>query len=292
MSILSINSISSNSMQATQQVQRTQASLVNTLTQLSTGLRINSAKDDPAGLIAQELLRADISASNAAIKNTQMASAMLKVAESSLNEISTLLTDAKGLAVESANSGVMSAEMISANQMQVNQILNSVNRIAQGTNWLGKPLLDGSISAENGGATFQLGTQVVSSQQANESIESMLVSNIGDQSGKLNELSSGGDAELAINPALASKIIDAAILQVATKRGELGTTQKYTLDSNLTMLENSVVQLTGVLSQISDTDFAVAASELARNQILMNTGIKSLGIINQTPQLAASLIKA
>jgi flagellin len=289
MSVLSINSIS-NSLQAVNQVQQTQSALVDTITQLSTGSRINSAKDDPAGLIAQELLRAEVVASNAAAKNTRMAAAMLKVAESGLSEINNLLTDAKGLTVEAANKGAMSPEMIAANQTQVNQILNSVNRIAGTTNWLGKPLLDGSLSAENGGATFQLGTQVVPSQQVTETIESILTSNVGSNNGKLNDLASGGKANLAANPALASNIIDSAILQIATKRGELGTTQKYTLDSNIGALESSIVQLTGALSQISDTDFAVAASELARNQILLGTGIKALGIINQKPQYAASLI--
>ncbi|MDR2168853.1 MAG: hypothetical protein LBP59_01770 [Planctomycetaceae bacterium] len=291
MSVFSINSIANN-LQATQQVQRTQAALVDTLTQLSTGLRINSAKDDPAGLIAQELLRAEITASNAAIKNTRMANAMLKVAESGLGEINKLLNDAKGLTVEAANSGVMSPEMIEANQTQVNQILNSVNRIATTTNWIGKPLIDGTLSAQNGGATFQLGTDVVPSQQYNETIESLLATNIGDKNGKLNDLASGGKAELSVNPALASKILDSAILQIATKRGEIGATQKYTLDSNIAALENSVVQLTGALSQISDADFAIVASELARNQILLEAGIKTLGIINQTPQYAASLINA
>ncbi|MDR1480761.1 MAG: hypothetical protein LBJ00_17690 [Planctomycetaceae bacterium] len=289
MSILSINSISNN-LKAVQQVQQTQADLADTITQLSTGLRINSAKDDPAGLIAQELLRAEIVASNAAVKNTRMASAMLKVAESGLGEISNLLNDAKGLAVEAANSGVMSSEMIAANQTQVNQILNSVNRIAGTTNWLGKPLLDGSLSAENGGATFQLGPDVVQSQQVTETIESVLATQVGNNNGKLNDLASGGKAELAFNPALASNILDSAILQIATQRGELGTTQKYTLDSNISALESAIVQLTGTVSQIGDADFAVVASELARNQILLGTGIKALGIINQTPQYAASLI--
>ncbi|MDR2644135.1 MAG: hypothetical protein LBC74_15240 [Planctomycetaceae bacterium] len=291
MPILSINSIA-NSLQATQQVQQTQSALKNTLTQLSTGLRINSAKDDPAGLIAQELLRSEIVASNAAKKNTRMATAMLKVAESGLGEINTLLNDAKGLAIEAANSGVMSPEMIAANQTQVNQILNSINRIAGTTNWLGTSLLDGNLSSQNGGATFQLGTQVVSGQQVTETIESVLTNNVGNPNGNLSDLASGNKAELAVNPSLASNIIDAAILQIATKRGELGTTQKYTLDSNIAALENSILQLTGALSQISDADFAVAASELARNQILLGAGIKALGIINQNPQYAASLIQA
>ncbi|MDR1923309.1 MAG: hypothetical protein LBQ66_02950 [Planctomycetaceae bacterium] len=293
MSGLSISSISGN-LQATQQLQRVQASLADTLTQLSTGSRINSAKDDPAGLIAQEMLRAEISASNAAVKNTNMANMMLKVAESGLGQISSLLNEAKGLAVESANNAAMNSEMLEANQTQLNQILNSINRIAGATNWLGTPLLDGSLSAqsEGGGAAFQLGTQVVSSQQFTQPIDSVLVNSVGNGTGRLSDLLSGGVAELASNPALASSIIDSAILQIATQRGELGTTQKYTLDHNIASLEDSLVQLTGGLSLISDADFAVTSSMLARDQILLGTAIQALGIINQNSQYAASLISS
>ncbi len=190
MSIFSVNSLSGSSLASIYQVQQTQASMANTLTQLATGLRINSAKDDPAGLIAQELLRSEITASNAAIKSTQRANLMMNVAESGMKQISSLLIDAKALAVESANTGAMSADQIEANQVQMNGILNSIDRFASSTNWLGKNLLDGSLSATNGGATIQLGTNVTASNQTNVSMESARTADVASNAGSLHDLRS------------------------------------------------------------------------------------------------------
>ncbi len=289
MSGLSINSVSQ-SLAAANQVQRVSASLADTMTQLSTGSRINSAKDDPAGLIAQELLRAEITASNAAIKSSRLADAMLSVAESGMSTISGLLTEAKGLAVESANTGAMSPDMIEANQMQMNAILDSIDRFSGSTQWLGKNLLDGSMSSQNGGATLQLGPHVVSSQQTNVGIDSTRTGGVGNESGSLADLRSGGAAALASNPALADSILSSAISQIATQRGEIGTVQKYTLEPNINALQDSVVQLTGALSLILDTNFAEAASNLARDQILMQSSIATLGVTNQNRGYAASLL--
>jgi len=286
---LSVNSISS-SLAAAHQVQRTSASLANTMTQLSTGLRINSGKDDPAGLIASELLRSEIAASNAAVKNTMMANSMLNIAESGMRQISNLLVEAKGLAVESANSGVMTPAMVEANQLQMNAILDSIDRISGMTNWLGKPLLDGSLSAQNGGALFQLGSDVVSSQQVTVPIGGTKTHQVGDTTGTLMDLRSGGAASLASNPALADRILGAAISQVSMQRGEVGATQKYTLDTNLSALQDSLVQLTGAKSMISDTDYALAVSNMVRDQILLQAGIQTLGLTNQNRSYAASLL--
>lgn len=286
---LSINSLA-NSLAATHQVQRTQASLTDTLTQLSTGSRINSAKDDPAGLIAQELLRSEIAGSNAAIKNTQRANLVLNVAESGMRQISNLLTEAKGLAVEAANTGAMTPEMVQANQLQMDMLMESVDRISGMTTWMGKPLLDGSLSSSEGGALFQLGPNVVSSQQTTVSIEGTRTTQVGGQSGTLSELKSGGAAALASNAALADGILNSAISQIATQRGAIGAVQKYTLDSNLNVLQDSVVQLTGALSLISDTDYAEATSRLTREQILLQTGISALKLTNSYPEYAASLL--
>jgi flagellin len=291
MSGLSINSISP-SLAAAYQVQQTQASLANTLTQLSTGSRINFGKDDPAGLIAQELLRSDITASHAAVKNTQLANSMLNVAESGMRQISNLLIEAKGLAVEAANTGAMTPEMIEANQVQLNAILDSIDRFSSMTNWLGKNILDGSLSAQNNGALFQLGQDVVSSQQVTVPIKSTQTNHLGNSSGILAELRSGGAAALATNPALADQILTSAVSQIATQRGEIGSVQKDTLDSNINALQNSIVQLTAAKSIVSDTDFAAATSNLLRGQILLQTGIQSLGIINQNRHYAASLLNS
>ena len=289
MSGLSVNSISG-SLAAAHQVQRTAASLANTMTQLSTGLRINSGKDDPAGLIASELFRSEIAASNAAVKNTVMANSMLNIAESGMRQISTLLVEAKGLAVEAANTGAMTPAMIEANQMQMNAILHSIDRISGMTNWLGKPLLDGSLSAGNGGALFQLGPDVVSNQQVTVPIEGTRTHQVGGGTGTLMDLKSGGAASLATNPALADRILSSAISQIAMQRGEIGATQKYTLDPNITALQDSIVQLTGAKSMIADTDYALAVSNMVRDQILLQAGVQMLGIISQNRGYAASLL--
>ena len=289
---LSVNSIAG-SLAATHQIQRTYASLANTMTQLSTGLRINSAKDDPAGLIASELFRSEITASNAAAKNTVMANSMLSVAESGMSQISNLLNEAKGLAVEAANSGVMTPAMIEANQMQMNAILNSIDRFSGMTNWLGKPLLDGSMSANsntgNGGSLFQLGPDVVSSQQVTVPIEGTRTHQVGNKSGTLMDLRSGGTASLAANPALADQILSSAISQIAMQRGEIGATQKYTLDPNLHALQDSIVQMTGARSIIADADYALTVSNMVRDQILLQAGFRALGLTNQARSYAVSL---
>jgi flagellin len=289
MSGLSVNSISG-SLAAARQVQRTVASLANTMTQLSTGSRINSGKDDPAGLIASEILRSEIVASNAAVKNTVMANSMLNIAESGMSQISNLLIDAKALAVEAANSGVMTPAMVEANQMQMNAILNSIDRISGMTNWLGKPLLDGSMSARNGGALFQLGPDVVSNQQVTVPIEGTKTHQVGNATGTLMDLRSGGTASLAANPALADRILGAAISQISTQRGEIGATQKYTLDPNINALQDSIVQLTATRSVIADTDYALAVSNMVRDQILLQAGIQALGMTNQNRSYIASLL--
>ena len=127
------------------QLQRNMATLGEILTRLTTGLRINSGKDDPAGLIASELLKSDITGTNMAIRNTQRANGMISVADSALGQVSNLLNDIKGLVVEASNSGAMSFEQIMANQLQVDAAIESIDRIARTTTYAGLRLLDGTL---------------------------------------------------------------------------------------------------------------------------------------------------
>ncbi len=124
---------------------RNMGSLGETLARLSTGLRINSGKDDPAGLIANELLKADITGTTKAISNTQRAGNLLATADQALGQVGNILNDIKGLVVEAANSGAMSVDQIRANQLQIDASIDSINRIAQTTTYAGKKLLDGSL---------------------------------------------------------------------------------------------------------------------------------------------------
>lgn len=127
------------------QMQSNMGDLTTTMNRLSTGLRINNAKDDPAGLIASELLKSDMTATSKAISNTQRANGMINVATSALGQVTSLLNDIRGLVVESSNTGALSNEMIAANQLQIDASLDSIDRIARTTNYLGKKLLDGSM---------------------------------------------------------------------------------------------------------------------------------------------------
>jgi flagellin len=133
------------SLVAQNRLSKTNSELQTTLTRLSTGLRINSGKDDPAGLIASEALRSDITSINKAITNTQRATQIIATADSALGQVSSLLNDIRGLVVEAANTGALSDDEIAANQLQVDSSLEAINRISQTTTFQGRKLLDGSL---------------------------------------------------------------------------------------------------------------------------------------------------
>ena len=145
------------------QLTRNMGALGDTLTRLSTGLRINSGKDDPAGLIASELLRAQITGTTQAITNTQRANGLIATADSSLGQIGNLLNDIKGLVVEAAQTGTMTAAQLEANQLQVDAALNSIDRIARTTNYGGKKLLDGSLDFRTAGRSAGVGNLQINS---------------------------------------------------------------------------------------------------------------------------------
>lgn len=115
------------------------------LERLSTGLRINRGKDDPAGLIASENLRAEIKATNAAIGNATRADQVINTAEGGLQEISNLLTELQGLVTTSSSSGGISQEEKEANQLQIDSILQTIDRISGATSFQGMKLLNGNF---------------------------------------------------------------------------------------------------------------------------------------------------
>lgn len=133
------------SMIAQGRLNQNNADLQTALTRLSTGLRINTGKDDPAGLIASEALRSDITGINKAISNTRRAVQMIATADSSMSQVSSLLNDIRGLIVEAANRGAISDDEVAANQLQIDSSLDAINRIAQTTTFQGRKLLDGSL---------------------------------------------------------------------------------------------------------------------------------------------------
>jgi flagellin len=115
------------------------------LERLSTGLKINSGADDPAGLIASQSLQAEQTGLQSAISNATSADNVIGTAEGGLNEVSSLLTQLDGLVNTAANTGGLSSDEIAANQLQVDSILSTINRLAGSTSFNGKQLLDGNL---------------------------------------------------------------------------------------------------------------------------------------------------
>ena len=141
------------SLQAMHRLVGNQGDLALRLERLSSGLRINRGKDDPAGLIASESLRYEIRGISQAIDNSSRAINVIATAEGALNEVSALLLDIRALVTQSANEGALSDSEIAANQLQIDSVLESIDRIANTTQFNGEKLLNGNLAYQLSGPT-------------------------------------------------------------------------------------------------------------------------------------------
>src|SRR3972149_6686627 len=120
---------------------KSNALLDTSLTRLSTGIKINSGKDNPAGLIASEILRSQVSTIEQSIKNSNRANNVISTAESALGEVSTLLNQVRSLVQEGLNNGALSQSEIETNQAPIDQALSAINRISSNTVFAGDKLI-------------------------------------------------------------------------------------------------------------------------------------------------------
>ncbi len=156
------------SLRSLHNVQKSQDLLNTSLQRLSTGLKINSGKDDPAGLIASEGLRLQITTINQSIDNSNSANNVLSTADSSLGEIGGLLNQIRGLVQQGLNSGALSSDQINANQQQIDQALSAINRISANTSFGGQKLIDGSKAFNT--ATTAVDAAKLTDVQINEAL--------------------------------------------------------------------------------------------------------------------------
>jgi len=150
---MSVINTNVSSLIAQQNLARSQQSLQTSLQRLSTGLKINTGADDPAGLIASQGLKAQISGIQQGINNSQQATNVISTADGALSQIENLLQTIDGLIVQSANSGALSSSEISANQVQVDSAVQSITRIANSTTFDGLQLLDGGLDFVTSGVS-------------------------------------------------------------------------------------------------------------------------------------------
>ncbi|MDR3109146.1 MAG: hypothetical protein LBU65_05600 [Planctomycetaceae bacterium] len=144
--------------------QRSDALFQTTVRNLSTGIKINSGKDGPSEFLASSMLTSEISATTQAVSNCERADSVISTADSALSQLSSLLNDVKGIVVEAANTGVETPTMIAALQLQLDSTLDTINRIAATTKFLGKTLLDGSLDFTTYGLDPALASQLTVNQ--------------------------------------------------------------------------------------------------------------------------------
>lgn len=284
--------------------------LAKSIERLSSGQKINRGADGPASLVISEGLRAQVASLQQATENNESAISIVQTAEGALNEVSRLLVDMRQRTVAAANVGVNDENMISASQREVEQALDSIDRIAENTQFAGMKLLKGedesaapaapaeaaaSAEAAGGGSnsskalTFQIG--------ANQGqTETVMLPNVLTKELAKGVQNDGGFASLAdidvSAPGSAMAVIDKAIGEITTYRGNLGAFQKNTLESNLTSLRVATENLTAAESNIRDADIAVELAAFTRNQIMTQSATAQLAQANAMPQNVARLLSA
>jgi len=239
-------------------------SLNRSLERLSTGLRINRGKDDPAGLIASENLRSEISATNAAIGNSQRADQVVNIAEGGLQEVSGLLTELQGLLTTAASTAGLSSEEKAANQLQVDSILQTIDRVSSSTSFQGTKLLSGNFDFQTSGvATGVTDFQVNGAKFTGTSLDvNVLVTQSAQQGGLF--LSTG--ATLNLNGGTNS----AFTFEVA---GSLGSRElsfaSGTSVAQIAAAINTFTDVTGVQATVSGSGgFLLSSSEFGGDEFV------------------------
>lgn len=264
---------------AQRNLKNTRLALDSTLEKLSSGSRINHAGDDAAGLAISESLRAQIRGIGQAERNAQDGISLVQVAEGAMSEISNMLIRLRELGVQAASDTVGTTER-GFLDLEFQQLLQEIERIAKSTSYNNVPLLNGSAQAFE----IQIGTgnnpqtdrvKLFDSNAADVSVVAlgMNLSTVADKVSAQNSLAS----------------IDQAISSVTSMRAEFGALQNR-LQSVVNNIQVSKENMSSANSRIRDADVAEEATALTKNQILMQSGTSVLGQANSTIKTALGLL--
>ena len=262
------------SLNAQRNLGNSQLALNKSMQRLSSGLRINSAKDDAAGLAISDRMTAQIRGLNQAARNANDGISLAQTAEGALQESTNILQRMRELAVQSANDTNSEQDRSSLND-EVVQLQAELDRIATNTAFNGRTLLNGSMAT---GAVFHVGANA--SQVIIFSITSADAAALGVDA---TTVSTQAGANAAISA------VDLAIAEIDTIRGGLGAVQNR-FESTIANLNNVSENLSAARSRILDADIAMETSAMTKNNILQQAGVSILAQANQAPQLALSLL--
>ncbi|MEC9399683.1 MAG: flagellin [Myxococcota bacterium] len=257
---------------------RTSKSLQGNLTKLTSGLRINSAADDAAGLAVSSEMKVDMRSLNQAKRNANDAISVLQTAESAMGQQGDILTRMRELSVQANNATLADTQRDALNE-EFTQLQTEFDRIASNTTFNGTSLLDGTI-ASGSGLDIQIGVE--SSDTVTVGVEDTTAATLGVDAGSI-DLSSTGD------PAAAMTAIDDALETVNSERAKVGAMQNR-MDVAIENLSSTYENTAAAHGRIVDVDVASEMASFTKNQVLMQAGSSMLAQANSQPQMALGLL--
>ncbi|MBF0456241.1 MAG: flagellin FliC [Magnetococcales bacterium] len=270
------------SLNATRHLMKSTNNLSRTFERLSSGLRINSARDDAAGLSISTRMTSQIRGLNMAVRNTNDAISLVQVAEGALGETTNALQRIRELAIQ-ANNATMTDGDRNDLQKEVTQLMAEIERISTTTEFNNLNVLNGSFVSEN----FQVGADVgqtiqVTIKDARTSALGLSLAGVGGVS-----IGSGAAAVGSIDGAL--NRVDAALSSISDVRSQLGAYQNR-FESIVANLSNISENTSAARSRILDADIAAETANLTKNAIMQQAGTAILAQANQQPQIALQLL--
>lgn len=256
----------------------TNSNLSKSMERLSSGLRINRAADDAAGLAVSEVMRSQIRGMNVASRNAQDGVSLVQVADGALGNVGDMLQRVRDLAVQASNGTLTDAQRSNLNA-EVQQVLSEINTTGTDTEFNGIKILSGSVAAAASAVTLQVGAN------GGQAI-AFTIGTVGTTALTLNGLSVS--FATAASAAIAS--IDAAISSVTTQRANLGAIQNR-LEQTINRLGVTSENLQAAESRIRDADMASEMISFTKNQILQQSGMAMLSQANSAPQSVLSLLR-
>ena len=262
---------------------KNERSMSTAMEQLSTGSRINGAKDDAAGLAISSRMTSQINGLNQSVRNANDAVSFLQTADGALIEVTNMLQRMRTLAVQASSETNTTADKAALN-IEFGALRTEINRVADDTQWNGENILDGSGGDGSGGYLFQIGAS------ASQTL-SVTIANFETGSGgtEVNGISASSLAATA-SASAAITALDTALTNVNSARATLGANinvLQYSADNLSNVSQNAAASR----SRVTDTDYAQATTELARTQIIAQAATAMLAQANQMPQTVLSLLK-
>jgi len=275
-----------NSLDAQRNASATQMSLSTSIQRLSSGLRVNSAKDDAAGLSIATRMDSQARGMNVAIRNANDGISMLQTAESGMQTVSDMLQRMRELTVQATNATNTSADINSLNQ-EYTQLSQEVGRTISAVQFNGQTLLTTTAAA---GLDFQVGAnagQTINVGSAALNLDQSSISGV--LSGGANAASSL-DITTNLNNSANLAVIDSALQAVNDARANIGAAQSR-FQNTINFLQSASENQTAAKGRIMDADFASETANLSRAQILQQAGTAMIAQANQLPQQVLSLLK-